>query len=119
MMRTQKRLTEIANLLWDNGYNGRICFDHKSYDFEGDIPRIKVGGKIVLVSEFIINRPADIISVVGSNGDFFSLCINSISNEWDDDYYESIGLFELLQYVYYETKESFDIGDYELDFINH
>lgn len=59
-MRIQKRLKEIANLLWDNGYNGIICFDHKSYDFEGDIPRIKVGGEIVLVSEFIINRPADI-----------------------------------------------------------
>lgn len=118
-MEIRKRLEEIATLLWRNGYKGRVCFDHKSYDDENDIPRIKIGGQIIKVAEFAIERDGDIISIVDDEGDFYSLWVSGASDEWNDSYYESIGLFDLIRDVYYETTESCEIGDYELDFINH
>ena len=117
MLTIQKRLKEIANLLWENGYEGKVYFDHKSYDDENDIPRIKTGGEIVLVEQFSINKEGDIVSVTNENGDFYSMMITGWSDEWNDSYYESVGLFDLLRDVYYETDESYEIGDYEMDFI--
>lgn len=117
MMTIQKRLKEIANLLWENGYEGRVYFDHKSYDDENDIPRLKICGEIVLVEQFSINKEGDIVSVSDREGNFYSMMITGWSDEWNDSYYESVGLFDLLYDVYYETDESGEIGDYEMDFI--
>lgn len=120
MLQIQKRLKEIANLLWDEnyyGYKGTIFFDHKSYDDENDIPRLKICGEIVLVEQFSINKEGDIVSISDREGNFYSMMITGWSDEWNDSYYESVGLFDLLRDVYYETKESGEIGDYEMDFI--
>lgn len=119
VMEIKKRLKEIAGLLWDNGYNGAVYFDHKSYEDDSDIPRIKISGDVVLVSEFHINKVGDSITICDDSNNVYSLWITGWSDEWSDSYYESIGLFDLLRDVYYETKESYEIGDYELDFINH
>jgi hypothetical protein len=43
--------------------------------------------------------------------------MTNLPKGWNDDVFEEIGLFNLLQDVYYETSMSYEIGDYELDFI--
>ena len=66
-MEIEKRLKEIASLLWNNGYEGVVCFDHKSYDDEGDIPRIKVGSYMVKVKEFAVSKDGISFWSVSSN----------------------------------------------------
>lgn len=112
----RKELEKIAGLLWDNGNNGVVYFDHKSYDNETDIPHIDVDGERVWVDKFIINKDGSQFTICAGE-DAYTLDMNNIPNEWDDDYFIEIGLDALLRDVYYETSESYEIGDYEMDFI--
>ena len=112
----RKELRLIAELLWSNGYNGVIYFNHKSYDDETLIPHLDIDGERVWVDTFNINRDGSQFTII-SGRDSYILDMDAISSEWDDEYFKQIGMFELLQNVYYETKESYDIGDYEIDFL--
>lgn len=117
-MKIHNYLKKIGELLYSNEeYNGRVYFDHKSYDDTNDIPSIIIDDKKVLVEEFHINEDCDFISIYDDNNNLYMLDMNAIPSEWNDDYFEEIGLFNLLQDVYYETSMSYEIGDYELDFI--
>lgn len=117
-MKIHDYLKKIGELLYSNEeYNGRVYFDHKSYDDENDIPSIIIDDKRVLVEEFHISEDCDFISIYDDNNNLYMLDMNAIPSEWNDDYFEEIGLFNLLQDVYYETSMSYEIGDYELDFI--
>lgn len=117
-MKIHDYLKKIGELLYSNEeYNGRVYFDHKSYDDNNDIPSIIIDDKKVLVEEFHINEDCDFISIYDDNNNLYMLDMNAIPSEWNDDYFEEIGLFNLLQDVYYETSMSYEIGDYELDFI--
>lgn len=112
----RKELNAIANHLWNNGYEGKVMFDHKSYDDELDIPHLFIGGRRVLVDTFEINKDASKVTII-SGDDKYSVDTNYLINEMDDKIGERCGMFGLLRDVYYDTKESWDIGDYELDFI--
>ena len=116
-LKIRKELEKIAELLWSNGCNGIIHFDHKSYDDETLIPHIDIDGERVLVDTFIINRDGSQFTII-SGDDSYTLDMDSIPSEWDDDYFIEIGLDTLLRDVYYETSESWEIGDYELDFMD-
>ena len=115
-MEMRKELESIARLLWVGGYDGTIYFDHKSYDDETLIPHIDIDGERVLVDTFIINRDGSQFTII-SGRDSYILDMDAIPSEWDDDYFIEIGLDTLLRDVYYETSESWEIGDYELDFL--
>lgn len=115
-LKFRKELEKIAELLWSNGCSGVECFDHKSYDDETDIPHLDIDGERVLVDTFIINRDGSEFTII-SGRDSYILDMDAIPSEWDDDYFIEIGLDTLLRDVYYETSESWEIGDYELDFI--
>ena len=103
---------EVGNLL-----KGRaIYFDFKSYDNEEDIPHIFDGRTRCNVEVVRFN----------DNGDFFEIITKSVSmgiglyditeEEFEDDANE-MGLYELLRDIYYETDESQEIGDFEMDFL--
>lgn len=113
----RKDLRLIAELLWSNDYNGVIYFNHKSYDDETLIPHLDIDGKRVLVDTFSINRDGSQFTII-SGRDSYILDMDAIPSEWDDDYFIEIGLDTLLRDVYYETSESCEIGDYELDFLD-
>lgn len=115
-LKIRKELEKIAELLWSNGSNGVVWFDHKSYDIETDIPHIDVDGERVWVETFLIHRDGSQFTIC-SGVDTYTLDMDAIPSEWDDDYFIEIGLDALLRDVYYETSESGDIGDYELDFL--
>lgn len=115
-LKIRKELEKIAELLWSNGSNGVVWFDHKSYDIETDIPHIDVDGERVWVETFLINKDGSQFTICAGN-DTYTLDMDAIPSEWDDDYFIEIGLDVLLRDVYYETSESWEIGDYEMDFI--
>ena len=115
-LKIRQELDKIAELLWKNGNNGVVCFDHKSYDIETDIPHIDVDGERVLVETFLINKDGSQFTICAGN-DTYTIDMDDIPSEWDDDYFIEIGLDVLLRDVYYETSVSGDIGDYELDFL--
>lgn len=115
-LKIRNELEKISELLWRNGNNGVVCFDHKSYDNETDIPHIDVDGERVLVETFLINKDGSKFTICAGE-DAYTLDMNNIPNEWDDDYFIEIGLDVLLRDVYYETNESYEFCDYELDFL--
>lgn len=103
---------EVGNLL-----KGRtIYFDFKSYDNEEDIPHIFDG-----------RTRCDVECVrFNDNGDFFEILTKSVSmgiglyditEEEFEDGANEMGLYELLRDIYYETEESQEIGDFEVDFL--
>lgn len=112
----RKELKKIAELLWSNDNDGAVWFDHKTYDDETDIPHIDIDGVRVWVDKFIINKDGSEFTIWAGD-DAYTLNMDAIPSEWDDDYFIEIGLDALLRDVYYETGESYEIGDYELDFL--
>ena len=116
-LKIRKELEKFAELLWNNGCNGVECFDHKSYDDETLIPHLDIDSERVLVDTFIINRDGSQFTII-SGDDSYTIDMDAIPSEWDDDYFIEIGLDTLLRDVYYETSESCEIGDYELDFMD-
>ena len=116
MLKIRTELEKIAKLLNDE-YEGTICFDHSSYDDELDIPSIDVDGERVLVEQVFVNEDASVLTIVDSEGNTYTCNFNDIPEEWDDDYFCEIGLDVLLRDIYYETNASYEIGDYELDFL--
>lgn len=116
-MEIRKRLEEIANLLYAQDYDGEIYFGHKSYDDENDIPHLIIDDKRVNVEDFIISRDATKLVIVDDKRFVHTLDMTNLPEDWNDVTFEEMGMFNLLQDVYYETNASWEIGDYELDFI--
>lgn len=108
---------QIANLLYkeDGHYEGVVCFDHKSYDYEFDIPYLIIDGDKKLIDEFRINHDATEIVVI-SGYDMFTLFIPTCT--FTDDDFDKMGMLDLLRNVFYETEYSWQIGDFEDDFLN-
>lgn len=113
----KKELKLIAELLYSNGCNGTVYFDPASYDNELDIPSLLIDSDFVWISEFHINEEGDVICIVDNYNNSYSLDFSNLSQGMDDEYFIKIGFDSLLRDVYYETKESSEIGDYELNFI--
>lgn len=109
-------LFKITKKLADFLKGRTIYFDHKSYDFAEDIPHIFDGDKRHNVHRVRFNE----------NGEFFEIITDSYACRVDlcdvseDDFNEegnAMGLDELLHDIYYETEESWEIGDFEDDFL--
>lgn len=116
--RFKKELSSLSSYLWANEYNGMIYFDHKSYDNNRDIPYLLIDGELVYVVKFYVNRKETLMQITDDENNLYTLDLTALPEEWDDEYFDQIGMFELLQDVYYETTESGNIGDYELNFLN-
>lgn len=102
--------------------NQTIRFDHKSYDCVEDIPHIILDGRRINVFsvQFIHNGSAlccelddeflNEVTIKVVNADCGMDCVF-------DRTLNLYGIDELFHDMYYETDESGDIGDYELDFL--
>ena len=102
--------------------NRTISFDHKSYDLAEDIPHIILDGRRINVFsvQFIHNGSAlccelddeflNEVTIKVVNTDCGMDCVF-------DKTLNLYGLDQLFHDMYYETDESGDIGDYELDFL--
>lgn len=107
--------------------NGKtITFDHKSYDDANDIPHLMVDGIRFNVETAKFNEKGKFLEVTGStNMNPCSLAGMGITFVEDENLTEELiekeckemGMYELFSDIYYETNESNDIGDFEIDFL--
>lgn len=123
-MKIKEVAKRMGSFLNDNGHDGTIVFDHKSYDDENDIPHIFENGKRRNVLEMSISPNGDFIGLFltpskGCVG--MDITTNENIAEIDEEELEKelaeMGIYELLQDAYYETNESYDVGDFEMDFL--
>lgn len=117
MLEIRKEINAIAKYLYEIGRNGKVNFDFSSYECEFDIPHLIIDGDVIWIESFYITEDGSCMGLIADNGDILSTNFDNIPEEWDDEYFELLGLDTLLRDVYYETTESYEIGDYELDFL--
>lgn len=98
----------------------QVWFDHKSYDCPNDIPFIIIGNKRYRVDGVHFVEEG-ILDIHLSDNILTNITINFRNIGLEDDEfdielqrYELSGLF---RDIYYETEDSWEIGDYELDFL--
>lgn len=116
-MEIKKQAKKLAELLHSSkDYNGSVYFDHDSYDDPSNIPYIIINEEIISVDEFHIDESGNKIEIY-SGDDKYSMDFRTIPEEWDDIYFDGINMFNLFMNVYYETSMSYEIGDYEMDFL--
>lgn len=100
--------------------NRQVWFDHKSYDFQNDIPFIIIGNKryrvngIQFVEEGILEIHLSDTILTNITINFRNFLLEDEEFDIELQRYELGGLF---RDIYYETNDSYEIGDYELDFL--
>jgi hypothetical protein len=107
---------KLANLLYkdEGAYEGVVCFDWSSYDFDEDIPYITIDGKEFQVEVFSVNETGTEITVSNNYDKYIiDLSDETLTEEKCDD----MGIYTLLSSVYYETDYSWEFGDFETDFL--
>ena len=115
-METREIVKKLAELLYkDEGvYEGVVCFDHSAYDYVDDIPCLTIDGNKVLIDEFRVNTDGTEIVVISGN-DMYTLDL--ATSPYSEEEYDNMGMYTLLNSVYYETDYSWEIGDFETDFL--
>jgi hypothetical protein len=115
-MNTQEIVKKLAELLYkdDGVYEGVVYFDWSSYEFDSDIPTIKIDDKFIKIEEFRVNKEGTEIVVISDN-DSYTLDLTRTTYTEQD--FEDMGMYEFLSNVYYETEHSWEIGDFEIDFL--
>ena len=115
-MTTQEITKKIADLLYDEqycNYNGNVYFDFSSYDDDSLIPYTYIDGEKELINHFWTNNDGTTISISLANGEHYDANLN----ELDEQTMEDMRLLDILRDVYYQTEQSWEIGDFELDFL--
>jgi hypothetical protein len=107
--------------------NGKtITFDHKSYDDANDIPHLMVDGIRFNVETAKFNEYGKFLEVTGSTNmnpcSLAGMGISFMENEdltaeMIEEECKEMGMYELFSNIYYETNESHNIGDFEIDFL--
>lgn len=116
-MNTREQIKKLANLL-----NGKtIYFDWKSYDFEMDIPHLTLDGERKNISSVSIGKDGLTMKVMTTDCEY-TLGFNEDIESGDtfetiDKELEECGMDEFLRDIYYEHPRSWEIGDYEDDFL--
>lgn len=103
--------------------NNTISFDHKSYDYPEDIPNIILDGRRINVFSVHFVYGGTGLSCELDDKFLREVIIKTDNADCriDDAEFDKIlnryGLDMLFHDMYYESDESGDIGDYELDFL--
>ena len=114
-MNTREQIKKLANLL-----NGKtIYFDWKSYDFEKDIPHLTLDGERKNISSVFISKDGLMMNVMTDDCEYGLGFYEDEENTFEtiDKELEECGMDEFLRDIYYEHPRSWEIGDYEDDFL--
>ena len=116
-MNTREQIKKLANLL-----NGKtIHFDWKSYDFEEDIPHLILDDERKNIRSVSIGKDGITMKVMTTDCEHrLGFCEDieyGITIETIDKELEECGMDEFLRDIYYEHPRSWEIGDYEDDFL--
>ena len=116
-MNTREQIKKLASLLEEKV----IYFDHKSYDFEEDIPHLIIDGERLNIDSVWIDKKGLTMTVTANDTEFGLGFYEDIENgdtfETIDKELEECGMDEFLRDIYYEHPRSWEIGDYEDDFL--
>jgi hypothetical protein len=116
-MNTREQIKKLASLLEEKV----MYFDHKSYDFEEDIPHLIIDGKRVNIESVWIGKEGLTMTVTTNDAEiclgFYEDIENGDTFETIDKELEECGMDEFLRDIYYEHPRSWEIGDYEDDFL--
>ena len=106
---------KLAELLYKDldVYNGCVSFDFSSYEYEIDIPYIIFNGMTLKIANVIISKDGNTIEVTDDKENTY--LINLL--DYDDMQLNYMCIDNLLYDVYYETSYSYEIGDFENDFL--
>lgn len=114
------RITEVVKKLAEL-LNGRtIYFDLKSYSEDAEPPYLIVYGDRKIVEEVTLNKEGTYLEVSfadGSGGSFDFYAENDLDIDEIEEECGEMGIYNLLKDMYMETDESFDLGDFEQDFL--
>lgn len=121
----------IAELLWKDGGRGDIAFDPRSYDNPDDMPHLVIYGKRHDIVSLNISKDGGRVTATTYDRDTntyrdYTFCTDfacdtdrELADNVDDHeaVLEKMGVRDLLCDAYYETEESWEIGDFETDFL--
>ena len=116
-MNTRDQIKKLASLLEEKV----MYFDHKSYDFAEDIPHLIIDGERVNIDSVWIDKKGLSMTITTNDTEiglgFYEDIENGDTFETIDKELEECGMDEFLRDIYYEHPRSWDIGDYEDDFL--
>lgn len=117
-MNTREQIKKLASLLEEKV----MYFDHKSYDFAEDIPHLIIYNKRVNIESVWIDKKGLKMTVTTDdnteiNFGFYEDIENGDTFESIDKELEECGMEGFLRDIYYNHPRSWDIGDYEDDFL--
>lgn len=114
-MNTREQIKKLALLL-----EGKIMFfDHKSYDLAEDIPHLTLEGKRENIESVYIAKDGTIMTITTADSEIVLGFTEDeeITLETIDKELEKCGMDEFLRDIYYNHPRSWEIGDYEDDFL--
>ena len=116
-MNTREQIKKLASLLGEKV----MYFDHKSYDFAEDIPHLILDGKRENIESVWIDKKGLSMTITTKDTEIGLGFNEDIENgdtfETIDKELEECGMDEFLRDIYYEHPRSWEIGDYEDDFL--
>ena len=114
-MNTREQIKKLASLLEEKV----MYFDHKSYDFAEDIPHLTLDGERKNISSVFISKDGLMMNVVTDDCEYGLGFYEDEENTFEtiDKELEECGMDEFLRDIYYEHPRSWEIGDYEDDFL--
>ena len=114
-MNTREQIKKLASLLEEKV----LYFDHKSYDFAEDIPHLILDGERVNVESVWIDKKGLTMTITTNDTEFGLGFYEDEENTFEtiDKELEECGMDEFLRDIYYEHPRSWEIGDYEDDFL--
>lgn len=116
-MNTREQIKKLASLLEEKV----MYFDHKSYDFAEDIPHLILDGERVNIDSVWIDKKGLSMTITTKDTEIGLGFNEDIENgdtfETIDKELEECGMDEFLRDIYYEHPRSWEIGDYEDDFL--
>lgn len=114
-MNTREQIKKLALLLEEKV----MYFDHKSYDFAEDIPHLTLEGKRENIESVFITKDGTFMQVTTADAEIGLGFTEDKENTFEtiDKELEECGMEGFLMDIYYNHPRSWEIGDYEDDFL--
>ena len=114
-MNTREQIKKLASLLEEKV----MYFDHKSYDFAEDIPHLILDGERVNIESVWIDKKGLSMTITTNDTEIGLGFYEDEENTFEtiDKELEECGMDEFLRDIYYEHPRSWEIGNYEDDFL--
>lgn len=114
-MNTREQIKKLASLLEEKV----MYFDHKSYDFAEDIPHLVLDGERVNIESVWIDKKGLSMTITTNDTEIGLGFYEDEENTFEtiDKELEECGMDEFLRDIYYEHPRSWEIGNYEDDFL--